>query len=504
MITGFQSKQHSFYFVTTIILLVPILFYETMLSMIDVWIVNETFTHGFLIFPISLWLLWKKQEHLSAIEAEVEPRLIILILPLLLLWFISYVVDIQVIQQLCMISLIPAFTWLILGKKVVFSILFPLLFLFFSVPLGQGLIPPMMEFTANFVVYFINVFGIPIFRDGLYFVLPSGTWNVVEECSGVRYLIASVALGTIYAYINYQSNLKRLVFVGFAIFIPILANWLRAFGIVMIGHFSGMELATGVDHLVYGWVFFGLVIFLMFYVGSFWWDPPESVNPILENPPTNTKISNNLRIKRFALASIVSILLLKIYAHQITHKQVTVPENFHLSLSDNLKGWKLDKNRLIDWEPEISSPDAKLHSTYLSGDEVVQIDIGYYLHQRQGAEAVTSLNRLTDPYNGQWKLTASSELSHNEKPVREVEIRKSGSRILVWQWYRMGGYSTSSPYIAKIYEAYNQIVTGNTFGAYITISTTFDEDKETTRQRLRNFLMAASREIDDNIDTAKP
>ncbi len=499
-----HSKQHSFYFVVAIILLVPILFYETMLSMIDVWIINETFTHGFLIFPISLWLLWKKRDQLSVIKPEAEPRLIILILPILLLWFISYVVDIQVIQQLCIISLIPAFTWLIVGRKVVFSILFPLLFLYFAIPLGQGLIPPMMELTASFVVYFIKFLGIPIFRDGLYFLLPSGNWNVVEECSGVRYLIASVALGTIYAYINYESNLKRLVFVGFAILIPILANWLRAFGIVMIGHFSGMELATGVDHLVYGWVFFGMVIFLMFYVGSFWWDPVGSVNPTLEHPSTNTQIPKNITIKIFVLTSIVSILLVKIYAYQITHKQVTVPENLQLSLSDNLNGWKLDKNRLVNWEPEISSPDAILNNTYRSGDETVQIDIGFYLYQRQGAEAVTTLNRLTDPYNGQWRITASSEFKDHGVLVRETEMRKSGNKILVWQWYRMGTFRSSSPYIAKIYEAYNQIVTNNTYGAYISIATNFVEDKEASRQKLRKFLIAASHEIDTSLDAIKP
>jgi hypothetical protein len=52
--------------------------------------------------------------------------------------------------------------------------------------------------------------------------------------------------------------------------VPIVANWLRAYMIVMIGHTSGMELATGVDHLIYGWLFFGLVMFIMFWIGSYW------------------------------------------------------------------------------------------------------------------------------------------------------------------------------------------------------------------------------------------
>jgi hypothetical protein len=52
--------------------------------------------------------------------------------------------------------------------------------------------------------------------------------------------------------------------------VPVIANGLRAYMIVMIGHLSGMALATGVDHLIYGWLFFGLVMFIMFWIGSYW------------------------------------------------------------------------------------------------------------------------------------------------------------------------------------------------------------------------------------------
>lgn len=503
MKNGHPSTQHNFQIIVAIILLIPMMFFEAMRSMIDVWIINETFTHGFLIFPISLWLLWKKRDQLQALETKPEPRLIIVILPILLLWFISHTVDIQIIQQLCMMSLIPAFIWLILGRKVLSFILFPLFFLYFAIPLGQGLIPPMMELTANFVVYLVKLFGIPIYQEGLYFLMPTGSWNVVEECSGVRYLIASVALGTIYAYISYESNLKRIVFIIFAILIPILANGLRAFGIVMIGHFSGMKLATGVDHLVYGWLFFGIVIFLMFYIGSYWWDPVGSKNATLKNMPQKLQLADSNKIKIFAFASIVCILLIKLFAYKVTHKQIDIPDNLQLSLPENLLDWQLDPRHSANWAPELSSPDAILTSTYRSGNDSVQLDIGYYAYQRQNAEAVTSLNRLTDPYEGQWKISFSSEFEESDVQVREVEIRKSNNKILIWQWYRMGQIQTAKPYMAKFYEAYNQIITINNHAAYISLSTTLDENKEISRNRLRNFLIASSQEIGFQIDSLK-
>ena len=70
-------------------------------------------------------------------------------------------------------------------------------------------------------------------------------------------IIASLTVGTLFAYLSYRSLNRRLIFVGVAFAVPVIANWMRAYMIVMIGHLSGNKLAVGVDHLIYGWVFFG-------------------------------------------------------------------------------------------------------------------------------------------------------------------------------------------------------------------------------------------------------
>ena len=142
--------------------------------------------------------------------------------------------------------------------------------------MGDGLNPVLMDFTADTLEALIRMTGIPVYREGTFLSLPSGNWSVVEACSGLRYLIASVTLGLIYAYLTYQSLWRRGLFDLASILVPIAANSLRAYGIVMIGHTSDMTLAVGVDHLIYGWVFFGLVMLLLFWVGSFWQQPNRS------------------------------------------------------------------------------------------------------------------------------------------------------------------------------------------------------------------------------------
>lgn len=97
---------------------------------------------------------------------------------------------------------------------------FPLLFLYFIVPFGEFAVPYLQEWTADVTILALRLTGIPVFREGMQFVIPTGTWSVVEACSGFRYLIACFMVGTLYAYLNYQSPKRRLVFVIAALVVP--------------------------------------------------------------------------------------------------------------------------------------------------------------------------------------------------------------------------------------------------------------------------------------------
>src|ERR1700674_5737271 len=98
--------------------------------------------------------------------------------------------------------------------------MFPLGLLLLGVPMGEALIPPHMAWTANFTVSALQLSGIPVLRDGLFFPIPSGNWSVVEGCSGVRYLIASFTVGVLFAYLSYRGAWKRLLFAAMSIIVP--------------------------------------------------------------------------------------------------------------------------------------------------------------------------------------------------------------------------------------------------------------------------------------------
>ena len=486
--------------VALIIFAVPIIFFDTTARMIHVWNVNETFTHGYLIFPIALWLIWRKRRQLSRYTIEPELRPLLLLVLALIAWFLGDIVDVQVVKQLAMIGSIPILVWLLLGRNILLATLFPMCYLFFAVPIGQSLIPPMMELTADFTVFLIQLSGIPIYRDGLFFTLPSGSWSVVEECSGVRYLIASLALGAIYAYISYQMLRKRILFMIVAAIVPIIANGLRAYGIVMIGHLSGMELATGADHLLYGWVFFGIIIFVMFYLGGYWSDPVTG--PKNTNETTRALLLPEMK-QRLIIAIVmvlISIIGIRSIAYQVTNPNVAPVELTSFTLPKNFEAWQQLEGVNIGWGPIFQSPDITRESAYRFGNEIVQVNIAYYSHQRQGAEAVSTQSRITNPLSGSWKLTRRVDLQFTNQFVTESEIRNGDEKILVWHWYRLGNMQTPNPYIAKLFEAYNKITSNRHDAAMITIATRLN-DLQDDRVRLQSFVDAFRGEIKSTLET---
>ena len=221
---------------------VLLLYRDTASVMVGIWHRSDTFAHGFLVLPISIWLVWRRRDQLAQLTPRPQPWMLLPMAAVAAVWLLADLASVNAAAQFALVALLVLAVPAVLGLQVAKAILFPLMFLFFAVPFGEFLLPVLMEHTADFTVMALRLSGIPVYREGLQFVIPSGNWSVVEACSGVRYLIASFMVGTLFAYLNYRSTTRRVVFMAVSIVVPIVANWLRAYMIVMLGHLSGNTL----------------------------------------------------------------------------------------------------------------------------------------------------------------------------------------------------------------------------------------------------------------------
>lgn len=381
------------------------LFHETAVGMVGIWMRSETFAHAFLVPPISLWLIWRRRVQLARHVPRSEPWLLLPMALTCLLWLVAELADVNAATQFSLVLLIVLSVPAVFGFAVAREITFPLMFLFFAVPMGEFMVPYMMEWTADFTVAAVAMSGVPVYREGLQFVIPSGNWSVVEACSGVRYLIASFMVGSLFAYLNYQSTTRRVVFMLVSLAAPVLANWLRAYLIVMLGHMSDNKLAAGADHLVYGWVFFGIIIMVMFMVGARWAepDPPQSV-PVLANSE-RTPVAPDSRTW-LVVFGIVAIL----FATQATMWRFERPAAsapLALNLPDSLPGgWSAEAVGAGAWVPEYANPSAVSHRTYRNGEQRITVWAGYFRDQGADRKLVSSTNLLVDGHSSQWAVTS--------------------------------------------------------------------------------------------------
>jgi exosortase A len=471
-------------------LLLPVLVYfATAQSIVAIWNRSETFTHGYIIVPISLWLAWQRRDTLRHMPATPYWPALLLLLGCGVGWLLADLGDVQIVKQYAFVAMLPLTALAMLGPRIARVIAFALLFLLFAVPFGEIFIPRLIDITANFTIDALRATGIPVLREGNTFSIPSGNWSVVEACSGLRYLIASITLGTLYAYLTYRSTWRRALFVLLSIIVPIFANSGRAYMIVMMGHLSGMTMAVGFDHLIYGWVFFGIVMFLLFWLGSFWRE--DTAAPEASVPLHAAAAPSTTRLLAMALAVAVCIGIWPLYSAFLARAE----RSAIIAAVPAIKASWQDRAAFADWSPAYSPPQARQQQFFQDGARKVGVTLLFYRNQDAGSRLISSANNLvsgerSNPWHS-FDATARSEtLGTRVLKVREEKLNGPGGRMLVWHWYWIGGDTTASDYAGKALQVKQKFFHGSDDGAAVMVSAPYDDNPDQARAAMRDFLSA--------------
>jgi len=481
-------------------LLILCLFWPTARSMVETWWRSETFTHGFLVVPITLWLAWHRREHIASLVPAFSWLGFVAFVAAASAWLTGYLADALVVAQFGLVGMVVGAVWAILGNRVARELFFALGFLFFAVPVGEALVPWLMDFTASFTVGLLRLTGIPVYREGLFFSVPSGNWSVIETCSGIRYVIASVTLGVIYAYLAYQSTWRRVVFIVVSALVPVLANGLRAYSIVMIAHLSDMKLATGVDHLLWGWLFFGVVMLIVFGIGAIWREPEA----VPREPAKGAAIAAHSKgVAVGAVAVMVTVLALRVATDEIAvhQSQVRAPTTLPVTLGD----WTRADGRPWSWLPIFLPADLGASLTYRKGALPVTVDVAHFVHQRQDAEAINTQNRLVPSKDSPWRVYDRGPLQFvtDEGPLNtDAFLLRGPQSLAVWRWYRIGARYTTNPYLAKLYQAIDRLTLNRTDAAIVLVAAPLDAQDRPPEPEVRAFVRAFVPALSQALDAS--
>lgn len=500
--TGAPAMSVNVMLMLALAFIAPFLFYfSTARSIVDVWNSSETFAHGYIIVPISLWLIWRRRANFGALPPGPCWPALLLLLAVGAAWLLARMGEVQVVMQYAFVAMFPVIALAILGRRLSWSLAFPLLFLLFAVPFGEIFIAPLIEFTADFTVWAVQATGIPVLRNGTRFELPTGNWSVVEACSGVRYLISSVTIGCLYAYLTYRSTLRRAVFIAMSVVVPIFANGLRAYMIVMIGHTSNMELATGVDHLIYGWLFFGLVMFVMFWVGSYWRQDTDAESAALP-PARAADATRPASIRNMALAVVAACALWPAFA-AFNDKATFNPKPVMLGALPI--SWN-PAPAFSSWVPSFVQADASVNGVYRQDDlQPVALKVLYYRNQTRDKKMISSTNRLAsekDAYHENGQALRTETFAGRTMVLRESRLQGPSGNMLVWHWMLVGGEPVTNAYAGKLRQAGLKLSFHGDDGAAVMLSAPYVDNQDEARTALRAFLDTNWKAVENALSAA--
>jgi exosortase A len=469
-------------------------YFETIQDIVDVWFRSDTYLHGSVILPISLYLIIvRHRECPLAVGSPYWPAFIVLT-GLSLAWSIFEMLAIDSGKQFVFVAMLPVTVLAIMGKEFARPIVFPLGYLLFAAPFGEFLVPALVEFTADFTVLALEMTGVPVLRQDQYLTMPAGSFEVARACSGIRYLLASVALGTIFAYLTYSSLRKRLIFLGFSIIFPILANGIRAYAIVIVAYLSDMRLAVEIDHIVFGWVFFGFVVLIMFLVGM---EFRDHIDKSGESAPEHEPPAAPMSMMRGNVLSATGLIIITSAAATAGPVLTKVMDSGAASIPlgalhfpAEAYGWTGPAFGASDWQPEYRNPAQSDVATYSKDGHKIDVAIVRYIGARTDAELANAENKIADA--AKWRLGTAKELrleaGNPINAVAEIRVGNMNGKRLVWYWYDVNGSQALRPITIKILEASKILRAQPSNSSLIAVAARNETDEAMAREILAKFL----------------
>jgi exosortase A len=469
-------------------LLVLYFFRQTIFSIVNIWNNSRTYSYGFIIVPIVVLLVWRTKERLRQLTPQFSYLGFLLFIASAGLWFAGNIADVQLVQHIAVVGMLECIVATFLGLAIVRVLAFPLLFLFFTVPVGDSLVPVLQRWTAAFAVNALRLSGIPAVQDGLVLSTPSGDWQVAEACSGIRYLLASIVIGTLVAGVAYRSWKRRIAFFLLSAALPIAANALRAYGIVLLAYLSGNALATGVDHVVYGFVFFSLLTVVLVVAAMRSYDPQaEGATEVLvtgkKSPQPLLSVAGVLLLVAGVTVSTASL------AQSVWNRPVSASAG---AIWQPSSGWSKSSGILHDanWAPEPSSAKSRELQTYVSGPQQVSLCVVRFPDSRRGVELINSVNIVGK--SGDWIVLSSDVrpviISGIPTHVTEYVIAHGTQRRVVWIWYAVGERVTSDPYQLRYLQAKNRLLASANNTALYALSTSSGSEPSAAIATLSEFV----------------
>ncbi len=432
------------------VVVILLLFRGDVADLVRIWWNSTTFGHCLFIGPVVGWLVVQRRAELAALTPIGWWPGLALVAVGGFGWLMGDAASVGFARQLGLVMMLQGAVLTILGPNVARGLLFPLCYAFFLVPFGEGLEPPLQTVTVAIVMPLLHFVGVPAVVDGVLIHAGRYYFEVAEACSGSKFVLAMVAFGVLVANMCFVSWKRRAVFLLVSVIVPVIANGIRAFATIWAADLTSVEAATGMDHIVYGWVFFALVMAGVLAIGWGWFDRAPD-DPAFD--PTAFQTIPRHRTDLLVATALVLTTAAAFPAWSAAIAGRAQPLPAHVDLPD-VAGWhRVAISTRAPWTPNYPGADHYLFGRYADASgATVDMSVAVFGNQHEGKELVafgTGVLRQEDRWVRVADLPAIADASGVGGSVMRITAPGPVERIVA-TWYRVGDRTTQDETLVKI------------------------------------------------------
>jgi exosortase D (VPLPA-CTERM-specific) len=491
-------------------------FSESLLELVRRWTVQEEYSHGFLIPIIVAWLFWTRRDALFASIGRPSWTGPALILLAAVMHIIGKLSALYVLSQVGFVVALIGVALGLGGYSLLKVTFIPIIFLLFAIPLPYFL-DAVLSYRLQLIssqlgTFFIRLLQIPVYLEGNVIDLGVYKLQVVEACSGLRYLYPLMCLGFLAAYL-FQAPLwqRALVFLS-TIPITIVMNSLRIGIVGVLVNYWGPQDADGFLHMFEGWIIFiacaGVLVTEMTLLsrvglgkGFFEVFYPPKVVASLPQGRSEQSLSRAPLLSCVVLLCAAGLATFFVAARHEILPQRSLFATFPTALGE----WRGRPSSLgVDVEKGLGLTDYVISDFAKKDGRQVNFYVAYYASQRTGLSPHSP--SVCIPGNG-WQITDLERTSYRSPdssvslPLNRVIIARGDQKQLVYYWFEERGMKIANEYLSKLYLLRDAMFKNRTDGALVRLTTPVypGENESDADKRLQEFTQAVVPKLADYL-----
>ncbi len=515
--------------IAVVLVMTALSFYDGLSFMVERWLVKEEYSHGFLLPLIAFYFLWKKKGILKRQTYTGSYLGVLLVVGGVLACLMGELATLFVLIQYGFVLTLAGLILSVTGINGFRHFIPSIVVLFFMVPLPNfiynSLSSELQLISSRIGVEIIQMFNIPVYLEGNVIDLGPMKLQVVEACSGLRYLFPMITLAFIMAYAYQGALYLRVIIFLSSIPITILMNSFRIGLIGVTVEYFGLKAAQGVLHDFEGWVVFMSSLFLMFLeiillarltgdrrpladlinIDQIGVERHGDEGIVNRAAQTNEEHKGEIKLRLPFQLSAVFILGTLVAVTLLPNRQEIIPEHKSFGVFPmKIDEWQGRRNYIQPvYLQELKLTDYVL-ADYRSVDHgSINLYTAYYDHQKKGRSAHSPKSCI--PGDG-WEIKSFEQqsIALNDQAsigVNQVIISKGEQTSLVYYWFQQRGRIITNEYLVKFYLMWDALTQNRTDGAMIRLTTSVFENESVSgaKDRLNEFVKQVSPILDQHI-----